>query len=104
MHIRLLAAAALTAIAVPATALATAQDTYKLSGKADVPMGAPNGSGTAEIDLKSNQVCWSFKTKGIDKPTAAHIHKGVAGKAGPVVVAFGATYKASGCVKAPKAT
>jgi hypothetical protein len=34
---------------------------------------------------------------GIDKPTAAHIHKAPAGKAGPVVVPFGSAYKAKGC-------
>ena len=40
---------------------------------------------------------------GIAAPQAAHIHKGAAGKAGPVVVPFGAAYKAKGCQKATKA-
>lgn len=42
--------------------------------------------------------------KGIAAPSAAHIHKGRKGVSGAVAIAFGATYKASGCVKAPKAT
>ena len=41
---------------------------------------------------------------GFDKPTAAHIHRGRAGAAGPVVVPFGKTYKAKGCTKAAKTT
>ena len=38
----------------------------------------------------------------IDKPQAAHIHKGRSGVAGPVVIPLGSAYKATGCQKAAK--
>lgn len=75
----------------------------KLKGSNEVPKGAPAGSGLAVIHLDATKgtVCWTFgKVAKIDKPTAAHIHKGAAGKAGPVVVPLGAAYKAKGCAKA----
>jgi hypothetical protein len=68
-----------------------------MSGKVEVPKGDPDGTGTAEIKVTGKKVCWELKTAKIAKPNAAHIHKGKAGKAGPVVVPFGATYKAKGC-------
>jgi hypothetical protein len=103
----MLVTAALAAIAVP-TALAgrTDVDTLHatLSGKVEVPKGAPGGKGTATITLNeaTGRVCWTFKVAGTDKPVAAHIHKGGPGKAGPVAVPFGKAYSAKGCTTAPK--
>lgn len=60
-----------------------------LSGAAEVPgPGDPDGSSTAFITLKQGQslVCWAITAPDIVSPTAAHIHAGVAGIAGPVVV------------------
>jgi hypothetical protein len=79
--------------------------TVKLTGPAEVPPGAPKGTGTAVIRIlgKSNQVCWSFrKLSGVSPPLLyAHIHKGAAGTSGNIVVPLpGASYKASGCVSA----
>ena len=71
----------------------------KLSGNVEVPKGAPAGGGTAAISVSFTSVCWTFiGLTGIDKPTAAHIHKAPAGKSGPVVVPFGAAFTPSGCV------
>lgn len=65
----------------------------KLSGAAEVPgPGDPDGKGQARITLMmvgmdQHQLCWEIKVKDITLPaTAAHIHSGVAGVAGPVVV------------------
>jgi hypothetical protein len=69
-----------------------------LSGKVEVPKGDPDGSGTAEVKITGAQVCWEIKTAKVGTIVAAHIHKGGAGVAGPVVVPFGKTFKAKGCV------
>lgn len=60
-----------------------------LSGAAEVPgPGDPDGSGTARLRLNAGQrmVCWQVTWMDIEDPTAAHIHRGPAGVAGPVVV------------------
>jgi len=114
MRVRFLAGAAvLAAVAIPVTALASSSGTSmmspvvsaKLLGKNEVPKGSPTGSGLAVVHLNSSAgtVCWTFsKVVKIGKPTAAHIHKGKPGTAGPVVVPFGGAYKAKGCTKAAK--
>lgn len=102
--------ALLTAALIPALALASANSmspvvSSKLTGRAEVPKGDPDGKGLAvlHLDAKKGTVCWDFKgVAGIGSPNAAHIHKAPAGKAGAVVVPFGKTYKAKGCVKAAK--
>ena len=106
-------ALAVMALAVPALAVAGGQSmspvvSAKLKGSNEAPVkGDPNGKGLAVIHLNASKgtTCWSFKAvSGIDKPTAAHIHKGSKGGSGQVVVPFGTSYKASGCVKTPKST
>ena len=109
---RILIAAALVALTVPVLALASAQSmspvvsaTLKGVSEAGVK-GDPNGSGFVVVHLSTAKrtVCWQFsKVKNIAKPTMAHIHKGAKGVSGPVVVPFGTSYKAKGCVKAAKA-
>src|SRR5438132_10160430 len=107
MRIRMLLGAALVAGALPALALAARAAmspvvSSKLVGKVEVPKGSPTGSGIVVLHLnaKKGTVCWTFeKVKGIDKPLAAHIHKGPAGTAGPIVVPLDGAYKASGCTK-----
>ena len=74
-----------------------------LSGKAEVPKGDPDGTGTAEVKITGTTVCWEIKAAKVGTLGAAHIHKGGAGVSGPVVVPFGKTYKSKGCVKAPTA-
>jgi hypothetical protein len=114
MRVRLLTAAAIVAaVTVPVAALASSSSTAmmspvvsaKLLGKNEVPKGSPTGSGLAVVHLNAaaGTVCWTFaKVTKIDKPTAAHIHKGKPGTSGPIVVPFGGAYKAKGCTKAPK--
>ncbi len=99
----LLAGAVAAAVAVAASAGMSPVVSSKLLGKNEVPKGSPTGSGivVVHLDAKKGSVCWTFeKVKGIDKPSAAHIHKGPAGKAGAVIVPFGGSYKAKGCTKA----
>jgi CHRD domain len=78
-----------------------------LTGAAEVPgPGDPDASGTAFITLNQGQgeVCFDLSWAGIDGTvTAAHIHVGPAGVAGPVVVplfsgAFAGTDSASACI------
>jgi hypothetical protein len=106
-----LAFAVLVAVLVPAISLAgsTASQSrvlkVKMSGMAEVPKGDNNASGTVTVTLDAarGKVCWTFALKGVTGLTAAHIHKAPAGKAGPVVVPFGAKYKPKGCTTAPGA-
>ena len=61
----------------------------KLSGAAEVPgPGDPDGRGNAHIRLlpRFDSVCFRLKWRNIGDPTAAHIHRGAKGVAGPVVV------------------
>src|SRR5918995_5560728 len=65
-----------------------------LTGAAEVPgPGDPDSSGTATITVNPGQeeVCWEINAAGVELPaTAAHIHVGAAGVAGPVVVTLSA--------------
>lgn len=60
----------------------------ELTGPADVPPGAPGGSGSAKLKLEPTQgrICYDISVANIGAATAAHIHRGAAGVAGPVVV------------------
>jgi hypothetical protein len=106
----LLAAAALAVAALPAAGLAgqTAMHpelSAKLTGKTEVPKGSPTGHGIVNLTLSAAKgtVCWKFEgIAGIGQATAAHIHRAPVGKSGPVVVPFGAAYKAKGCATAAK--
>jgi hypothetical protein len=107
MRTRHIAFAALVVSLVPAVAVAApAKDSLHatLTGKAETPKGDPDGRGTAEIKINGRQVCWELTVRRIAKPNAAHIHKGRAGVAGPVVVPLGATYRQKGCTRASAAT
>jgi hypothetical protein len=104
---------AVAVLALPTLALAGGQSmspvvSAKLKGASEAGVkGDPNGKGLAIVhfNAKKGTTCWTFKgVTGIAKPNAAHIHKGGKGASGPVVIAFGTGYKASGCVKAPKST
>jgi hypothetical protein len=61
-----------------------------MTGGVEVPPGDPNASGRAVITLKpsSNTVCYRLSWAALTSVTAAHIHLGGTGVAGPVVVAF----------------
>ena len=77
----------------------------KMTGAAETPPGAPNGTANALVTLSSKlaKVCWTFKSlSGVSSPTYAHIHVGVAGKSGNIVLPLstGSTLKTKGCVPA----
>jgi hypothetical protein len=106
-------ALAIAGLVLPAVALAGGQAmspvvSAKLKGSSEAPVkGDPDGAGFVVVTFNANKgtACWKFKgVKGIAAPNAAHIHKGKKGASGPIAIAFGATYKGSGCAKAPKAT
>ena len=62
-----------------------------LTGAAEVPgPGDPDGGGTVQVTLNSdkNEVCYDLTVTKVDEATAAHIHEGAAGKAGPVKVSL----------------
>ena len=63
--------------------------TAQLTGAAEAPgPGDPDGSGTATIrlQLEQGEVCFDLTVSNIGPATAAHIHEGAEGVAGPVVV------------------
>jgi len=60
-----------------------------LSGANEIPgPGDPDGRGKAVVRLSGTTACYLLEWSGIGAPTAAHIHQGGAGVAGPVVVLF----------------
>src|SRR5689334_13204675 len=60
-----------------------------LTGAAEAPTpGSTDGRGTARItvDPQRDEVCFELTTSNLTDVTAAHIHEGRAGTAGPVAV------------------
>jgi hypothetical protein len=60
-----------------------------MTGLQEIPgPGDPDGNGTVELRAMpgSGQVCWNLYARAIDPATAAHVHRGGAGVAGPPVV------------------
>ena len=88
------ASAALIATAALAQpVLGGAKFKTSLSGAAEIPgPGDPDGSGEATITINpgKSQVCWKLNVRNIAPATAAHIHIGLAGMSGGVVVALSA--------------
>jgi hypothetical protein len=79
----------LTVFAAPAAATAPHATllSARLTGEAEVPgPGDPDGFGFAGILLSDSRVCFALRWRRIAPPTAAHIHVGRRGVAGPVVV------------------
>jgi hypothetical protein len=58
-----------------------------LVGGNEVPTtGDPDGFGFADVRVKRGEVCWRISVNAVEPITAAHIHAGPTGVAGPVVV------------------
>lgn len=59
-----------------------------MTGPEEVPPGDPDGTGEGEFSLNQGQgkVCFSLEAENIAPATAAHIHLGGPGVAGPIVV------------------
>ena len=76
-----------------------------LTGAAEVPgPGDPDGGGSASLAffVDAGRVCHYIAVNGITVATGAHIHEGVAGEAGPIVVTLltpDPTGVAEGCVE-----
>jgi hypothetical protein len=111
MKLNTLCLAAAAACSLPAAALAGTAAMHpelgaKLSGKHEVPHGSRAGHGIVNLTLRaaSGKVCWTFQLAGLPTPSAAHIHRGGAGKAGPVVVPLGGRYRSKGCTSAARKT
>jgi CHRD domain len=107
MRIRLLAAVSLCAVVVATVVLAGSALAggrpldATLTGAAEVPGPAdPDGSGTAHLTLNQGRgtVCYRLTFTGLSTPTAAHIHAGPVGVAGPIVVPLPITQSTKGCV------
>ena len=111
----LAAALALVAVVRPAFAAPAAQQSVALmaelrGGPEEVPNpGDPDGTGSATVtlDMAGGQITFSINTANLTLPaSAAHIHEGERGVAGPVVVpltAPGADGTATGSVAADAA-
>ena len=99
-------AALLLAVATSVAALAADGGrpfSTAMTGAAEVPgPGDPDGSGTAVLRLNAGkqEVCFELVVSDIAPATAAHIHVGPAGVAGPVVVGLTppTSGTSSGCV------
>jgi hypothetical protein len=93
-----IAALVLIGLAAGAT-MATGQSSQKwgatMTGAAESPKGDANGSGTFTVSFRNGQACYTMVAKGIDKPVAAHIHKGAAGVNGPIVIDLQPSFKGS---------
>lgn len=80
-----------------------------LTGIQEVPgPGDEDGTGTAEIrvDPGAPEVCWDLYARQIEPATAAHIHRGGAGTAGPPVVTLttpDANGRSQGCTAVDQA-
>ena len=83
-----LAACATTAAGAPSTHTGTAL-VATLDGKAEVPgPGDPDGNGefSGWFDPAMGRICYTLGVGSLADPTMAHIHRGDAQTAGPVVV------------------
>jgi CHRD domain len=60
----------------------------RLRGANEVPPADPDGRGLAFVDTGRTRVCFAVAWANIGAPLFAHIHRGVAGVNGPVVVPF----------------
>ncbi|HWF71891.1 MAG TPA: CHRD domain-containing protein, partial [Solirubrobacteraceae bacterium] len=92
--------------ATAATSSTPATHTVSMTGAQETPKGSPTGKGTFKYQLvtKTSMLCYSLKWSGIGTPYASHVHKGVKGVEGPVVIPLSATSPVakSGCVKVKK--
>jgi CHRD domain len=57
-----------------------------LQGREEVPAADPRGSARATIEIDGDQVTFTLSWRNLGAPTLAHVHRGVDGANGPVVV------------------
>jgi CHRD domain len=78
-------------LAMPAAHAAETKVKATMTGDEEVPTkGDPDGKGTATIvlDDAKNTACYEFTFENIGEPTAAHVHTGAKGVAGPPAIDF----------------
>ena len=95
-------------LAFGGVALAGTMLTANMTGPNEVPgPGDPEGTGTADLNLipKREKICYSITVDNIEPATMAHIHKGSATVAGPIVKGLKAPTDgtSSGCVRLDRA-
>jgi hypothetical protein len=77
-----------------------------LDGAQEVPgPGDPDGSGTFKYAIKYDRLCYKLSVEDIAQPTAAHIHFGPRGEAGPVAVTLNTPPTdgtSRGCIRAQR--
>jgi len=104
LALALLVGSLTAALAVPPAAAQTTPVVLRttMTGAQEVPPADPDGRGTATIILlpDGRTLCYVLTAMAIEPATAAHIHRGPPGVAGPIVVplsppAFGVS---SGCL------
>ena len=88
---RILTAATTILLAACATGPGNQRATLfvSMSGIQEIPgPGDADGNGTVEIRVvpATGSVCWNLYARAIEPATVAHIHRGVAGSAGPPVL------------------
>ena len=103
----LLAALVALVLALPASG-ATPLSTLKasLTGEQEVPgPGDKDGSGNAVVKVFKAKVCYALEVRRIKPATAAHIHLGLRGEAGPIVAELKTPTDGTskGCVAVPRA-
>jgi hypothetical protein len=103
-----LAMLAVLVITLPASAgraLTTLE--ANLTGEQEVPgPGDPDGSGSAVVKVFKAKVCYRLEVENIEPATAAHIHLGLRGEAGPVVATLApppTDGSSRACVEIPRA-
>ena len=57
-----------------------------LTGEQETQPADRDGNGDAKLIVTRHKVCYLLSAEDIGKPIAAHIHRGVRGVAGPIVV------------------
>lgn len=75
----------------------------RLTGIEEVPgPGDPDGAGLAEVTIvdRTDNLCYEVAVSNVDTATAAHIHRGARGVAGPPVVTLDAPAdgESNGCL------
>jgi hypothetical protein len=89
---RAIFALAVVSLTIGVAAMAGAQGranefTATMKGSNESPKGPANARGTFTVQFRNGQACYRMSVSGLGaKPVAAHIHRGAAGVAGPIVI------------------
>src|SRR5262245_162986 len=104
MRVRLVVLFLIAAGCLPASGLAAGGAVKKISAKltpgAVAPKSAAKATGSivVRLDPKAGKACWNISIKGAGTLLSAHVHRGLAGKNGPVVIPLGDRWSKTGCV------